>query len=299
MSAATLEGGVWRDTEELVEPVSYYGAVGRRFLHDPASMVALVILLLIIGSTIAAPVITGADPLHGDVANRLMPLGSPGHVLGTDEQGRDMVARLLYGGRVSLLTGLLPVVIATIIGTTLGALAAYIGGAFNNVVMRIMDVSYAFPAILLAIAISASLGPGASSAIIAITIIFIAPVTRVAESATRQVVVQEYIEAARASGASSRQVLFYQLLPNIFSPIFVYAAGTIGLSIIIAAGLSFLGLGEAPPTPEWGYMLNSLRDSTFIQPVIVILPGVMIFLTATACNVVSDGLRDALDIRSS
>src|SRR5215210_1593985 len=262
----------WRDRENAVAPRSYYGEVLRRLLRDQTALVAFAALLLIVGSALVAPAMTAHDPLTGDVAARLRPIGTPGHVLGTDEQGRDVLARLLYGGRLSLLAGIIPVAVATVLGTLVGAMAAYMGRTVGAVLMRVMDMSYAFPAILLAIAITASLGAGVTSSIIALSIVFIPPISRVAESATKHVMVQEYIEAGRISGASTLRVIADQVLPNIFSPIFVYASSLVGLSILIASGLSFIGLGSAPPTPEWGAMLNTMRGSIYNQPAVVALP---------------------------
>jgi peptide/nickel transport system permease protein len=165
--------------------------------------------------------------------------------------------------------------------------------------MRTMDMLYAFPAIMLAIAISASLGPGVTNSVLAISMVFIAPISRVAEAATRRVIFLEYIEAARLSGASTACILLSQVLPNIFNPIFVYASGLIGLSIVIASGLSFLGMGARPPVPEWGFMLNSLRGAIYVQPWVAVLPGFLIFVTSMSCNMMSDALRDALDIKDA
>jgi peptide/nickel transport system permease protein len=287
----------WRDGDNAVTPRSYYSEVGRRLLRDPTALVACGALVLIVGSSLAASVLTAQDPLVGDVAVRLEPIGTLHHPLGTDEQGRDVLARLLYGGSLSLVAGVIPVAIATALGTLVGALSAYLGRATGAVLMRIMDMSYAFPAILLAIAITSSLGAGVTSSIIALSIVFIPPISRVAESATKHVVVQEYLEAARISGASSRRIIVDQVLPNIFSPIFVYSSSLVGLSILIASGLSFLGLGSAPPAAEWGAMLSSLRPSMYTQPGVVALPGVLIFATSVFFNLLSNSLRDALDVR--
>jgi peptide/nickel transport system permease protein len=289
----------WLDSENAVTPRSYYNEVGRRLLRDRTALVAGAALLLIVGSSLAAPLLSAQDPLVGDVAARLRPIGTPDHILGTDEQGRDIVARLLHGGRLSLMAGVIPVVIATTLGTLVGALATYMGRTTGAVMMRVMDVSYAFPAILLAIAIAASLGAGITSSIIALSIVFIPPISRVAESATKHVMVQEYLEAARISGAGSARVIVDQVLPNIFSPIFVYASSLVGLSILIASGLSFIGLGSSPPAPEWGAMLSSLRPSMYTQPAVVALPGLMIFATSVVFNLLSNSLRDALDVRQA
>jgi peptide/nickel transport system permease protein len=210
-----------------------------------------------------------------------------------------MLARLLYGGQLSLLAGFAPVLVATAIGTALGAFAGYVGGPVRAMFMRSLDMFYALPAILLAIAIGASLGPGLLNVIISVSIVYVAPIARVAESATRRAMVDEYIEAAHLSGAGTPSILFTQLLPNIFNPIFVYAAGLVGLSMIIASSLSFLGLGSRPPTPEWGYMLNALRPTIYVNPWVVALPGVMIFVTSIAFNTLSDAIRDAMDIKAT
>jgi peptide/nickel transport system permease protein len=289
-----------RFAEELAPtPRSYSSEVLRRFRADPTGLVALAALCTIILAAVAAPLLTSYDPLVGDVAARLRGIGTPDHLLGTDEQGRDIWTRLLFGGRLSLLTGIVPVLGATVLGTTIGAIAGFRGGKVGTLLMRIMDMCYAFPSILLAIALVASLGPGVVNSIIALTIVYIPPISRVAESATRQIVVQEYVEAARISGANPLQIVVYQLLPNIFSPIFVYASGLVGLAIVAGSGLSYLGLGAAPPAPEWGAMLSSLQGSIYQQPWVVALPGVFIFLTSVASNVLSNSLRDALDVKAS
>ncbi|MBV8715598.1 MAG: ABC transporter permease [Chloroflexi bacterium] len=287
-----------RDEIGAIRPRSYYREVGERLRGDPVALGSLAVVVVIFGSAIGAPLLTTYDPLQGSILARLLPVGSDSHILGTDEQGRDMLARLLYGGQLSLFAGIAPVVISTAIGTIIGAVAAYFGGVVETLLMRAMDVSYAFPALLLAIGIAAALGPGLTSTIVAITIVLIPPVSRVALSATRQVVVQEYVEAASVAGASPRQIIQYQLLPNIASPIFVYTSGLIGLAIVSASGLSFLGLGSAPPAPEWGAMLNTMRGSVYVAPDVVALPGLMIFVTSVAFNVLSDCLRDALDVKS-
>ncbi len=284
--------------EEIsIEPRSYYGEAFRKLIRSPSAVISMGLLVVLIFGAIAAPLITAHDPLEGNIADRLQSVGSPEYILGTDEQGRDMLTRLLFGGRLSLLVGILPVLIATLLGTAVGAIAGYLRGTIGTVLMRIMDMSYAFPAVLLAIGITAALGPGVKNSIIAISVVFVPPISRVAEAATRQVVVQEYVEAAKISGASLYQMIVSQLLPNIMGPIFVYSAGLFGVSIVLGSGLSFLGLGSAPPTPEWGYMLSSLRGSLYVQPVVVALPGLFIFVTSIAFNVFSDDLHDALDLK--
>ncbi len=287
----------WKDRDTPAEPESYLQAARRRFLRSKVGLAALAVLMLLALTAIFAPLLTSYDPTIGTPSERLLPIGASGHVLGTDEQGRDMLTRLFYGGRLSLIAGLVPVVIATAIGTALGSLSGYLGGWVAAVIMRTMDMFYAFPTVLLAIAVSASLGPGLTNVIIAMTVVYIAPLARVAEAATRRVRVSEFIEAARLTGASTPTIIRTQILANIFSPIFVYASGLVGLSIVIAASLSFLGLGVAPPSPEWGFMLNALRGTIYVNPWVAALPGLFIFLTSISFNMLADSIRDSLDVK--
>lgn len=299
MSAPTVDElrQAWHDAEGEIEPRPYWSETLRRFAANRAGMVSAIVLALIILAAVCAPLLTSSDPNVGIAQDRLMGVFSRGHLLGTDEQGRDLLARILYGGRLSLLAGLGPTVAATVIGTLLGAWAGLTGGVVGTAIMRVLDMLYAFPAILLAIAIGASLGPGLLNAMIAVTIVFVPPVARVAEGATRRVAVQEYMEAARLTGASRLRVLRTQLLPNVTNSIVVYASGLVGVAMIIAASLSFLGLGAKPPTAEWGYMLNSLRGAIYVSPFLVMLPGLLIALTCVAFNTASDALREAMDTK--
>lgn len=287
----------WLERDVPAEPESYLQAARRRFLKNRIGLIALGVLGLLAFTAIFAPVLTTYDPAVGDPRERLLTIGSAGHPLGTDEQGRDMLTRLFYGGRLSLIAGLVPVIVATAIGTALGSLSGYLGGWVAAVIMRTMDMFYAFPTVLLAIAVSASLGPGLTNVIIAMTVVYIAPLARVAEAATRRVRVSEYIEAARLTGASTPTIIRTQILANIFSPIFVYASGLVGLSIVIAASLSFLGLGVSPPASEWGFMLNALRGTIYVNPWVAALPGLFIFLTSISFNMLADAIRDSLDVR--
>ena len=281
----------------MAAPMSYWHTVAWRLRRDPTTIVAGVLLLLIACSAILAPALAPHDPHAGAVRLRLAPVGAPGHPLGTDEQGRDMLTRLLWGGRLTLLAGLTPVLVGVVIGTGLGVLAGYVGGLSNTLIMRTMDVFYAFPAVLLAIAISGSLGPGLLNTLIALSVVFIPRVVRVAESATVQVKSLEFVAAARASGSGVWPIMRHHLLPNVLGPVLVFSSTQVSLSIILAAGLSFLGLGVTPPAAEWGLMLNTLRSSIYVNAWVPALPGVAIFLTSMAFNLLSDGLRDAMEIR--
>ena len=278
-------------------PMSYWRTVAWRLSRDRATLVAGTLLLVIALSAVLAPWIAPYDPNAGSIRLRLAAVGSPSHVLGTDEQGRDMLSRLLWGGRMTLVAGLTPVVVAFLLGTVLGVLAGYTGGLMNTLIMRTMDIFYAFPAVLLAIAISGALGPGLPNTLISLSIVFIPRVVRVAESATVQVKGLEYVAAAKASGASVWQILRHHLLANILGPVLVFSSTQVSLSIILAAGLSFLGLGVTPPAAEWGLMLNTLRQSIYVNALVPALPGIAIFVTSMAFNLLSDGLRDAMEVR--
>jgi peptide/nickel transport system permease protein len=287
------------DTTSLPAPVSrgYWSGVGRRLVRDPVAMLCLGVLLALILAAVFAPWLGLADPYKASMIARLKPIGTAGHLLGTDEQGRDMFARLVYGGRLTLMIGLLPVVFAFFIGTALGIVAGFAGGLTNTLIMRTVDVFFAFPSVLLAIAISGSLGAGIVNSLVSLTIVFIPQITRVAEAVTSGVRALDYIEAARASGASALTVIRVHVIGNVLSPIFVYATSLTSVCMILAAGLSFLGIGVKPPEPEWGLMLNTLRAAIYVNPWVSALPGVMIFITSLCLNLLSDGVRSAMNVR--
>jgi peptide/nickel transport system permease protein len=277
--------------------LSYWGLVGHRLARDPVTLIAGALLGAIVLGAVLAPVIAPYDPVDGSIRLRLSPIGTTGHPLGTDEQGRDMLTRLLFGGRMTLLAGITPIAVACLLGGLLGVLAGYLGGLVNTVVMRVSDIFYAFPAVLLAIAISGALGPGLTNTLISLSVVFLPRIIRVAEAATVQTKSLEYVAAARASGAGSAAIVRYHLVPNVLAPVLVFTSTQVSLSIILAAGLSFLGLGVTPPAAEWGLMLNTLRQSIYVDPWVPALPGVAIFLVSMAFNLLSDGLRDAMDTR--
>ena len=276
----------------------YWTTVISRLRRDKVTIFFGLVLLTIVLLAIFAPFFAPADPYTANSARRLKEIGFPGHLLGTDQTGRDMLSRLIYGGRLSLFMGVTPVAIALLVGGLLGVLAGYIGGKLNMAIMRTMDVFYAFPSVLLAIAISGALGGGISNAILSLTVVFIPPIARVAESVTTQVRSLDYVEAARASGASSLRIVRVHVLANVLGAIFVYATSLISVSIILASGLSFLGLGTKPPEPEWGLMLNELRQAIYVNPYVAALPGAMIFMTSLSFNLLSDGLRSAMDLKT-
>jgi peptide/nickel transport system permease protein len=281
-----------------VASAGYWRGVGRRLRYDYVTLFFLAVILVIVLAAIFAPLLAPFDPNKTSMVYRLKPIGYRSFLLGTDELGRDMLSRLTWGGRSSLLMGLTPVVIATCIGGSLGLIAGYLGGWINALIMRTMDVFYAFPSVLLAVAISGTLGGGVVNGLIALTLVFIPPLCRVSEAATTQIRNRDFVEAARASGASTLSIVFTHVLRNVSAPVLIYASSLISVSILLAAGLSFLGLGVAPPTSDWGLMLSTLRQSIYVQPLICALPGVAIFITSLSFNLVSDGLRQAMDVRA-
>jgi peptide/nickel transport system permease protein len=193
--------------------------------------------------------------------------------------------------------GIAPVFFALFVGSLLGIVAGFVGGRVNTAIMRTVDVFFAFPSVLLAVAISGALGAGIANAMLALTVVFVPPIARVAESVTTQVRSLDFVEAARASGAGAWTIIRVHILGNVLGPIFVYATSLVSVSMILAAGLSFLGLGTKPPDPEWGLMLNTLRTAIYTQPWVAALPGVMIFVVSISFNLLSDGLRSAMDVQ--
>jgi peptide/nickel transport system permease protein len=284
--------------QSVANSPGYWTTVLARLSRDKVTLFFGFLLLAIVLMAIFAPLIAPADPYKTNIIRRLKEIGYPGHPLGTDQTGRDMLSRLIYGGRLSLFMGVMPVVNALVIGGLLGVIAGYVGGAVNMAIMRTMDIFYAFPSVLLAIAISGALGAGIGNAILSLSVVFIPPIARVAETITTQVRSLDYVEAARASGASSLRIIRVHVLSNVLGAIFVYATSLISVSIILASGLSFLGLGTKPPEPEWGLMLNELRQAIYVNPWVAALPGAMIFLTSLSFNLLSDGLRSAMDLKS-
>ena len=275
----------------------YWQRVWSQLRKDWLTLVVAGFLILLIGVAVFAPEVATHDPYKGSVLDRLKGFGHKGHWLGTDETGRDMFSRLVFGARLSLVSGIVPVLLALLIGGALGLLAGYFRGLVNTIIMRSMDVLYAFPSILLAIAITGILGSGLTNTLLALTITFIPPVVRMTETLTAQVRLLDFVDAARISGAGSLSIIWHHVMNNVLGSILVYATSLVSLSIILAAGLSFLGLGVTPPDAEWGLMLNSLRQAIWVNPIVAALPGAMIFLTSMAFNLLSDGLRQAMDVK--
>ena len=294
MNAAALSSSAAAPAAVQSSP-GYWRSVLTRFGRDPVAMAALAVVLVLVLVAIFGPWLAPADPYQSAMLQRLKPFGTPGFPLGSDELGRDMLSRLIVGTRLSLFMGITPVLCAFAIGASIGIVAGYAGGLTNTLIMRTIDVFYAFPSVLLAIALSGTLGAGILNSLISLTIVFIPQIARVAESVTTQVRGRDYVEAARASGAGPFTIVRVHVLGNVLGPIFVYATSLVAVSMILASGLSFLGLGVKPPEPEWGLMLNTLRTAIYTQPLVAALPGVMIFVTSISFNLLSDGLRSAMD----
>ncbi len=285
------------ETPAAIVSRGYWATVWLRVKRDKVTMVCALILLGLVLMALFAPWIAPKDPMASSMLKRLAAIGSEGYWLGSDELGRDMLSRLIHGGRLSLFIGITPVLNAFLIGTFLGVMAGFLGGRTNTAIMRTIDVFFAFPSVLLAIAISGALGAGIFNSIVSLTIVFIPPITRVAESVTTQVRNLDFVEAARASGADAFTIIRVHILGNVLGPVFIYATSLMSVCMILAAGLSFLGLGTKPPSPEWGLMLNTLRSAIYTNPWVAALPGVMIFITSICFNLMSDGLRQAMDIK--
>jgi len=279
----------------------------RRFSRHRSARVGMTILGLLVLVAVFAPVLAPYDPIKPlrDVKHRARPcihfLGCPAdqpqHFFGIDSNQRDLLSRIIYGARLSLEIGVATVSFAIIIGAALGALGGFAGGWTDNIIMRFMDVLLAFPSLLLSIAIVAVLGPGLINALIAIAFVSIPVYARIVRASVLQVKEQEFVSASRALGASPFGILAGHVLPNAITPLIVQATLGIASAILDAAALSFLGLGAAPPTPEWGLMLGEERNSVFNAPHLVFMPGIAIMLTVLAFNLIGDGLRDALDPR--
>lgn len=271
----------------------------KRFTREIPSVAALGFVALLVLVAIFAPLITSGDPYTGNALARLKPIGTPGHWLGTDEIGRDMWSRIAYGARISLVSGVAPVLLSLLIGGSLGLIAGFAGGRTNTLIMRVMDVFYAFPSVLLAVAVGAVAGSGLFNTVMTLTIVFIPPFVRITESVATRVRHMAFIDAARASGIPDWRIILHHMVGNVAGPLVVYATSYASISLILAAGLSFLGLGVPPPAADWGQMLNALRQSIYMQPMLSAVPGVMIFLTSMSFNLISDGLRNALDLKKN
>jgi peptide/nickel transport system permease protein len=267
-----------------------------RFLHRPAAVAGLLVIVLFVGMATFAPLLAPFDPIATSwTAIRKAP--SAAHWMGTDENGRDVLSRVLYGARASLLAGVVSVLIAAGIGVPAGLLAGFAGGWIDAVLSRVVDAMLACPFLILAIALTAFLGPELTNAMIAIGVSTAPRFMRVARAATLEVGSADYVQAAWSLGARSVRVAVRHVAPNIVSPVLVQATLSLAAAIIAEASLSFLGLGQQPPSPSWGSMLNTAQRFLTQAPWLAVFPGVAIFVCVLSFNLVGDGLRDALDPR--
>jgi peptide/nickel transport system permease protein len=269
----------------------------RAFAKDRGSVAALVFLLIVTMLALLAPYISPHDPYEA-VASRNAPLGSEGVLLGADGDGRDVLTRLLWGGRISLLVGVLPTILATLASLAIGIAAGYAGGWLDQIVMRILDMFFAFPLVLVAIVVAGVLRPSLTTITIAIFIALVPYITRLVRTTTLSVKTQAYVEAARAGGAGTWAILSRYVFSNTVAPVIVYATTLIGMMMVLGSALSFLGLGVQPPTADWGLMVAEGRTVLRKAPHVTIFPGLLIVFVALAFGFIGDGLRDALDPRA-
>jgi len=274
-------------------------AFGRLATRNRLAVLAALVLVAAVLAALLAPWLPLADPDVVDTPNRLRPPLAAGHALGTDEFGRDLLARLVWGARVSLTAGVAAAAAAMLVGVTLGVLGGFYTGWVEAVVMRLTDILMAFPYVLLAIAIVAGLGPGLRNAMVAIAIVGFPIYTRLVRGVVLSLREREFVEAARALGASDAVILRRHVLPHLLSPVIVAFSLDVGAKILATAGLSFLGLGTQPPTADWGSMLATGRTFVILSPHVVLLPGLAIFVIVLALNLVGDAVRDLLDPRAA
>jgi ABC-type dipeptide/oligopeptide/nickel transport system permease subunit len=288
MSAAT-------DASEPIAPPR--PGILSRLMREPGAAISLIMVVLLIGGAVFAPLLAPTDPYDNDLALSMAPPGTEGLLLGADAQGRDMITRLLFGLRVSLMMGFAAVVLGGSLGALLGFLAAFYSRWLDGPIMRLVDILLSFPAILVGLAIAAIFGPGIFSVILALSVATVPLMARIVRGSAMVVMRLDFIEAARATGMSDARLIWRHLAPNCLSSIFVFATLRFGQVILLGSALSFLGLGAQPPIPELGAMASEGRNFLFFAPHIAVVPCIVIFLVVLAFNVLGDALRDALDPR--
>ena len=271
--------------------------LARKLLRSPHFLVGAVLSVVVLAVALLAPWVAPKDPYFQDYGNVLRPVGSPGFPLGTDQFGRDMLSRLIFGARVSVSVGAASVGLGLLLGVLLGVMAGYFR-RLDRPIMMLVDVLIAFPGILLAIAIVAALGPGLTNVVFAVALFSVPTFARIARASVMNAREEEYVTAARALGARDGRIIARSILPNVLSPILIYASLRLATSILTAATLSFLGLGAQPPIAEWGAMISDARTYLYSARSLSVIPGVGIVVTVLAFNLIGDGLRDALDPRS-
>ena len=267
-----------------------------RFRRHRAALAGLLLLAALLGAALSAPLLTDHEPDRQNLAQALRPI-SVEHPLGTDHLGRDMLSRLLYGGRLSLVIGALAVALGLVVGVPLGAVSGFVGGWTDLVIQRFADTLLSLPGFLLALSLVSMLGVGLRNVVISVGVSAIPSFIRLVRGSVLSIREQTYVEAAKALGQTQPVIIFRHVLPNVLAPVIVHATLSLGSAILVAAGLGFLGLGVQPPTAEWGAMLGEGRQYIFRAPMLTTLPGLAIFLAVLGFNLVGDGLRDALDPR--
>ncbi len=285
-----------RERQERVAAGGELADLWRRLRRNRAAIVGAVIVALFVFVAGLAPVLVPFSPIQGNLGDRLQP-PSPAHWLGTDELGRDILSRILFGARISLEIQIVAVLLALVIGVILGAVGGYLGGYVDNLIMRAMDVLLAFPSIFLALAIIAALGTGLFNLMLAAGIASVPQFARIVRASILSLREKEFVEAAVALGSGSNRIMFRHLLPNCLAPIIVQSTLRMATVLLTASGLSFLGLGVQPPTPEWGAMLSNARSYLIVAPHVATIPGVAIMIVVVGFNLFGDGLRDTLDPR--
>lgn len=279
----------------IVKRKSQFWEVMRRLFKNKLAIVGLVTLLFFVFIAVFADVLMPYDYAAQDYNSIFLLPGSPGHLLGTDELGRDLLSRLMYGARLSLQMGILAVALSAVIGDILGAIAGYFGGIVDEIIMRFLDIFQSIPALVLCIALAAVLGASLENAIIAVGICNAPWHARLIRGSILQVRDSEYVEAARSINASSFRIIFRHILPNVFAPSIIQITMDLGGAILTASTLSFIGLGAQVPLPEWGAMLNAGREFMRDYYYLIVLPGICIMMVVLSANLLGDGLRDALD----
>jgi len=281
---------------ESLPVTTYWSDVVRRFCKNKIAVVGLVMLLIIVVLCAGAPLFTKYDPvLDMDLANLLQPPGAEGHLLGTDDLGRDIWCRLLYGGRTSVLTGLIVALITAVVGVGIGFVRGYFCGVVETLLMRFTDIMLSFPFLIVAIAIMAALGSSQRNIILALAIVGWPRFARLTRGQVLAVKQSEYVESARVAGFGNLRIILNHILPNCMGPIIIQATLAVGGAILSAASLTYLGLGADAAAPDWGIMLSQGRNYLQLAPYLTTIPGIAISVTVLAMNWIGDGLRDAFD----
>lgn len=281
-------------TEKRKKKDSQFKVIMRRFLKNPSAMTGLIIFAILALLAIFAPILTPYGYAEMDMMS-VFQGPSMKHPFGTDNLGRDILTRILFGGRYSLSLGFIAVIAAAIVGVVIGALTGYFGGQFDNIIMRLLDIFQAIPGMLLTIAISAALGSGFDKTILALSISRIPSLARITRSSVMKIRGNEYLEAAEAIGVSQFRRIFVHVLPNSLAPVIVEVTMGIANTVLTLSSLSYIGLGIQPPTPEWGAMLSAAKGYIRTYPYMIVFPGIFIAITVLALNLAGDGLRDAMD----